>query len=242
MNELTTQREMNPANWDMIRAISETVEPRAVTERAKIAKHLLFCFENDLPLSLAVNGGLYTVNGRVEVEGTVIRAQIRKHPDYDYHIEKLTDKECIITILGKTELLEYDENKNFVKKLDVVKMVEIGKASFTWDDVKAAGLQDKENYKKYPIDMLLNRATSRAYKRFCPDIFMQSVYVSGEMSNQSEVVTIDQDTGEISPTWESLIAKYDPDNVLEASSKTNGSIEEMVVYLEKNYEPKTELE
>ena len=99
MNELTIQREMNPANWQMLESIALTTAGQSQLERAKIAKHLLFCFENDLPLSLAVNGGLYTVNNRVEVEGTVIRAQIRKHPNYDYVIETLTDKSCIMVIL-----------------------------------------------------------------------------------------------------------------------------------------------
>ena len=219
MNELTVRREMNPANWQMIQAIAETTA-MARSEQAKIAKHLLFCFENELPLSLAVNGGLYTVNGRVEVEGTVIRAQIRKHPAYDYVIKSLNEKECIIEI-GKRETinfeaLEYEWNT-------------IGQVSFTWDDVIAADLQNKENYKKYPADMLLNRATSRAYKRFCPDIFMQSVYVNGEISNEPEITTIDSD-GVIIPSINEMIAE-NPDGVLDALNNTDGSQRAVYEYL-----------
>jgi hypothetical protein len=221
-NELALQREMNPANWQMIQAIAETTA-MARSEQAKIAKHLIFCYENDLPLSLAVNGGLYTVNGRVEVEGTVIRGQIRKHPDYDYKIITLNEKECVIEI---GEFVPEDG-----KLLSKYKYSAIGQASFTWDDVIVAGLQDKENYKKYPTDMLLNRATSRAYKRFCPDIFMQSVYVNGEISNQPKVTTIDSD-GVIVPTIDEMM-RDNPQGVLDAMNAGCNSQLEIYEYLQE---------
>lgn len=223
MNELTVRREINPANWDLIKSIAETTAI-AKSEQSKIAKHLLFCFENDLPLSLAVNGGLYTVNGRVEVEGTVIRAQIRKHPDYDYVIVKLDEMECIIEI-GKREKIEtgplnirYETNT-------------IGQVSFTIEDAKQAGLIKPDSaWSKYPTDMLLNRATSRAYKRFCPDIFMQSIYVRGEIGSDPAIVTVDAD-GVILPTIQEMIADKGHDIVLEAMNATDGSQQAVYEYI-----------
>ena len=209
-NELTVrQQEMTPAVWDMLKSIAETTAI-AKSEQAKIAKHLLFCLENELPLSLAVNGGLYTVNNRVEVEGTVIRAQIRKHPEYDYIITRLDEEGAEITITFQGQ--------------------ELGRASFTEEDAKQADLLSKDNYKKFPTDMYLNRATSRAYKRFCPDIFMQSVYVRGEIQGHDANVI----EGQTVPTMDNLIDHYGADLVLQAANATGGDMDAMVAWLEVN--------
>ena len=155
------KQQLTPANWSMINSIVQATATNKL-EQAKIAQKMLFAFENGLPLNLAFNGGLYNVSGRVEVEGNVIRAQIRKHPHYDYQIIELTEKGCTLAIT-------YDGN-------------EIGRATFGEEDAKRAGLlKGKDNWEKYPADMYLNRSTSRAYKRFCPDIFFTPVYVRGEI-------------------------------------------------------------
>jgi hypothetical protein len=222
-NKLALQREMNPADLGMLKSIAE-ITSQARSEQIKIAKHLIFCYENNLPLSLAVNGGLYTVNGRVEVEGTVIRGQIRKSPDYDYKIVTLTDKECTIAI----ETL-VNESNGIMPKYE---WQEIGQASFTIEDAKQAGLiKPNSPWEKYPTDMLLNRATSRAYKRFCPDIFMQSVYVNGEISNQPKVTTIDSD-GVIVPTIDEMM-RDNPQGVLDAMNATDGSQQAVYEYLQE---------
>lgn len=206
-NELAVrQQEMTPAVWDMLKSIAETTAI-AKSEQAKIAKHLLFCLENELPLSLAVNGGLYTVNNRVEVEGTVIRAQIRKHPEYDYIITRLDEKGAEIAIMFQGQ--------------------ELGRAEFTEDDAKQADLLGKDNYRKFPTDMYLNRATSRAYKRYCPDIFMQSVYVRGEIQGDAAVIE-----GQVVPTMDDLITQYGADLVLQAANETGGDMDAMVTWLE----------
>jgi len=210
MNDLVpVKQEMTPAVWGMLKDIAETTAI-AKSEQSKIAKHLLFCLENELPLSLAVNGGLYTVNNRVEVEGTVIRAQIRKHPDYDYVITRLDDKGAELAIMFGSE--------------------ELGRASFTYEDAKQADLLGKDNYKKFPTDMYLNRATSRAYKRFCPDIFMQSVYVRGEIQGHDADVI----EGQTVPSMSDLIDQCGHDKVLQAANETGGEISAMIEWLEAN--------
>lgn len=202
MNELTVRQEITPMTWHMLAGIAESSATGQI-ERQKVVRHLLFCFENQLPLSLAVNGGLYTVNGRVEVEGTVIRAQIRKHPHYDYTIDRLDDTGCTMTITYDGELL--------------------GSVTFDSNDAKQAKLTTKDNWQNYAPDMYLARATSRAYKRYCPDIFFQSVYVRGEINGS---VIIDQ------PTIQSLTDQYGPEKVLEAAQQTAGDIDAMIEWLE----------
>ena len=223
-NELTVrQQEMTPAVWGMLKDIAETTAV-AKSEQAKIAKHLLFCLENELPLSLAVNGGLYTVNNRVEVEGTVIRAQIRKHPDYDYKITRLDDKGCEIAIF---EFIPHKIMLNNESEMNGWEL--LGSASFTEEDAKQADLLGKDNYKKFPTDMYLNRATSRAYKRFCPNIFMQSVYVRGEIQgNDADII---EGTAVSVPTMQDLINEYGHDAVLQAINETNGDMDAVTDWL-----------
>lgn len=207
-NALAVQetREITPAIWQMLTQIPERAE-HSQMKRYEAMQKLLFCYENGLPLNLAFNGGMYTVNGRLEVEGNVIRAQIRKHPHYDYKIVALDETICTMAIT-------YDGET-------------IGEVTFTIEDAKRIidgktnkPLAEKYNWKNYPADMLLNRATSRAYKRFCPDIFFTPVYVRGEieaddMLDETEYAVIE---GEIvqSVDINPLIQEYGADAVLRA--------------------------
>lgn len=205
------QRAITPDVWGMLQAIVGTVSPSRV-EQAKVAKHLLFCYENELPLSLATNGGLYTVNGRVEVEATVIRAQIRKHAHYDYRIDRLDNE-------GATVTITYDGE-------------DIGSASFDMDDAKTAKLTGKDNWQMYAPDMFLARATSRAYKRFCPDIFYQAVYVRGEVQgNDFDIIE-----GDTVPqiTMNDLLAQYSNEAIVEAMQATDGTVSAAAEWLENN--------
>lgn len=220
-NELMIQekQQLTPANWSMISSIVEATATNKL-EQAKIAQKMLFAFENGLPLNLAFNGGLYNVSGRVEVEGNVIRAQIRKHPHYDYQIIELTEKGCTLAIT-------YDGN-------------EIGRATFGEEDAKRAGLlKGKDNWEKYPADMYLNRSTSRAYKRFCPDIFFTPVYVRGEIEGTDFVDDFVE--GEVtitSPqtTLNDLVTRFAPDAILNANNgrmpSTQAEIDAVKVKLE----------
>lgn len=221
-NELMIQekQQLTPANWSMISSIVEATATNKL-EQAKIAQKMLFAFENGLPLNLAFNGGLYNVSGRVEVEGNVIRAQIRKHPHYDYQIIELSEKGCTLAITLNDK--------------------EIGRATFGEEDAKRAGLlKGKDNWEKYPADMYLNRATSRAYKRFCPDIFFTPVYVRGEIEGtdfepELDTVIIEQPQ----TTLNDLVNRFSPDDILAANDgrmpSTQAEINAVMVELENKF-------
>jgi hypothetical protein len=58
----------------------------------------------------------------------------------------------------------------------------VGASSFTIQEAQEAGLLGKDNWKKYPSDMLFARAISRGAKRFAPGIFGgTAVYTADEM-------------------------------------------------------------
>ena len=49
---------------------------------------------------------------------------------------------------------------------------EVGRATYTWEDGQLAWLTEKDNWKKNPEDMLVARATTRALKRYAPDVLL----------------------------------------------------------------------
>jgi hypothetical protein len=126
---------------------------------------ILFCYENGLPLSVA-NTGLYIVNNKIAAEGSIISAQIRAHPNYDYRIKRMDNEACTVAILRRNEDGHFEE---------------IGESTFTMEDAEQAGLANKETYKKYPRNMLFNRAITNAHRWFAPDVFSQPLYTPEEL-------------------------------------------------------------
>ena len=199
---LAIRQELTPTVLEMFMQLDEAAysSRRFGVSKGETAIKMLFCYENNLPLS-AANTGLYVVNGRMEVMGNVVASQLRQHPDYDYNIKALSDKGCTI------EILRHD---------DV-----IGEATFDETHAQRAGLMGKDNYQNYPEDMFFNRALSKAYKRFAPDIFSGPVYVRGEISG--DVVDSTWTEVESTPepvTLEELVNQHGADAVLAANGGT----------------------
>jgi len=201
MSNAIVKSEINQATWSLVRQMANDMAV-ANNEKAKIAQRLLFCLENDLPLSLAVNGGLYVVNNRVEVEGNVIRAKIKSHPNYNYKIMRLDDTGCTLQAIEDGEI--------------------IGEVTFEEEHARRAGLLTKDNWKYYPADLYLNRATSRLYKRFMPDLFFAPVYIHGEIE-RADVVDTYVIEGELAdgdiPTLQELIDEFGAAEVLQATQE-----------------------
>lgn len=241
-NELMIQekQDLTPAVWSMVGAIlNDTTISKP--DRADKGKKLLFCFENGLPLNLAFNGGLYIVNNKMAVEGDIIRAKINNSPNYDFKIEKQDETGCTLSFWQRA-----NENWNFrvydseAKNGDWVKK---GETSFTLEDAKRAGLitGSKDTYSKYPTDMFFNRATSRMYKRFCSDLFNQSVYIHGEIEG-TDFDNGDFVEGEIiqpQTTLNDLVNRFAPDAILTANNgrmpSTQAEINAVMVELENKF-------
>lgn len=196
------RNELTPAVLDMFMQLDQAAYKSrrfGVTE-GETAIKLLFCYETGLPLS-AANTGLYVVNGRMEAMGNIIAAQIRRHPDYDYRIVSLNDAGCTIEILRHGE--------------------PVGQVTFDESHAQRAGLMGKDNYQKYPDDMFFNRAISKAYKRFAPDIFSMPVYVRGEISGDpweivdAEPVPVDPEDPAV--TMDDLLAEFGAEAIITAN-------------------------
>ena len=214
--DLVVRQELTPTVLQMFMELdSAAYKSRrfGVTE-GETAIKMLFCYENGLSLSTA-NTGLYVVNGRMEVMGNVVASQLRQHPDYDYQITRLDDQGCTIRIM------RYGDP--------------IGEATFDQSHARRAGLLGKDNWQHYPEDMYFNRAMSKAYKRFAPDIFSGPVYVRGEIDTDVVDTTWTvQEPAVKEITLDELVEQHGADAVLAANDgKVPASVEEVQATAEK---------
>jgi len=101
------------------------------------------------------------IDGKPSVSGQLSAAMIREHPVYDYDILKANDE------LATTAIYKDGE--------------EIGRASFTWEQAKNAGLARKNNWDNYREDMLVWRSIKRAKRRYCPEVGHGREYMPDEL-------------------------------------------------------------
>jgi hypothetical protein len=119
---------------------------------------------------------------------------LKKSGKYDYAIDKLDDKECIISFFKVTE----KEN------------ILIGKSSFTFADAAKAGLVNKDNWKNYPRNCLFARALANGIRWYAPDYTPNAAgsYVIEEMddldSKKESIIAIDVE-GEVKTNGETTV-------------------------------------
>lgn len=95
--------------------------------------------------------GINIIQGKPALGANVIATLVKNDPRYDYRVVKCNDAICT---------LEWFEDGKAA-----------GESSFTIDEAKRAGLTGKDNWQKYPSDMLFARTISRGARRFAPGIF-----------------------------------------------------------------------
>lgn len=123
----------------------------------------------------AAMNGMNIIQGRCVPDANLMAAAVKADPRYNYRVEEHTTQVCKIVFFENNE--------------------EIGCSRFTIEDAQAAGLTNKDNWRKYPRNMLFARALSNGAKWFCPDAFPGPVYVAEELGDNFNVV--DYETGEV---------------------------------------------
>ena len=115
---------------------------------------------------------VHCFDGKISLGVHLVAALIKRSKRYDYRIVHNSDTRCDIAYLDKEGH-------------------DIGTSAFTIEEAKQAGLLGKDNWRKYPADMLYSRAMMRGARRFCPDVFMGAVYDPDEISGEFTVVQQD---------------------------------------------------
>lgn len=110
----------------------------------------------------ALNGGMYFVQGKVEMTAAMMNQMIRQNNHSITKDKKSDDTICILH--GKRS----DNGDTWVE-------------SFSLEDAKKAGIY-RNQWLKYPKDMLFARALSRLARQLFPDV-IKGCYVQGEISD-----------------------------------------------------------
>jgi hypothetical protein len=134
---------------------------------------------------------VYIISGQATLSSGLMASKVKAHPKYDYRIKHLDDDGCIIS---------------FYEKDDKGELVHLGDSSFDKNDAQVAGLDFKDNWKKYGRNMYFSRAMSNGVRWYCPDVFYgMSVYTPDEIDPAWAI------EGEISVEVEDLKDKKKPD-------------------------------
>jgi len=121
------------------------------------------------------------VQGRPCISARLQRALVfARFPDAYWYVEVSTPQKCVIKA-GRTK--------------DSVQTFE-----FTIEEAKLAGLAGKENWQKWPRDMLMARTSGRVVRALFPDIVLAAAYNREEMADRDDVeFTVDREIGPTTP-------------------------------------------
>lgn len=101
--------------------------------------------------------GLFFQGERVSMSGDLMATLIKQSARYTYRIKEMNAQVCCLEFLER-----FGEEWRLV-----------GESTFTMKDAELAELttgRNKHSYKKYPRNMLFNRAMSNGYRWYCPDL------------------------------------------------------------------------
>ncbi len=161
---------------------------------AKILMILLAAREMNLPLMQSLNGGIWNIQGRIEISARLMSAMIRARR-HNMKVIQCDSTKCIIE--GKRN----DTGDTFT-------------AQFTIQDAQKAGLVKNNRdgspgtWMKYAEDMLYARAMSRLARRLFPDI-IGTAYVEGEIRDaEFEVISSEIHNEPIEPDPEAMLGQF----------------------------------
>lgn len=163
-----------PSNNDLqvLKTIATTAHVsglyNTVGGEAKILMILLAAQDLNIKPTVALNGGIWNIQGKIEISARLMSSMIRK-AGHSISFKQCDSKACIL--VGK--------------RADNGDMME---ASFTIEDAQKAGLANRDVWKKFTEDMLYARCLSRLARRLFADV-IGTAYVEGEIRD-CEMITV----------------------------------------------------
>jgi len=140
-----------------------------VGSEQKIFMVLLAARELGIPPMQAINGGIWNIQGKIEISARLMSSMIRR-AGHSIIVKHCDASKCLLE--GK----RFDNGDTFT-------------AQFTIEDAARAGLTNRGPWKTYAEDMLYARAMSRLARRLFPDV-IGTAYVEGEIRDaKCEVIS-----------------------------------------------------
>lgn len=159
----------NAQEFSMFQTIARAAQTSGlyagVGQEAKIFMVLLAARELGISPMLALNGGIWNIQGKIEISARLMNGLIRRA---GHSIKVIESTDTICRLLGKrTDGDGYE-------------------CTFSIEDAIKAGLHKSNTYMKYPADMLYNRCMSRLARRLFSDV-IGTAYIEGEIKDAKEV-------------------------------------------------------
>jgi hypothetical protein len=177
-NELMISPIPSESEFNLLQIVSRNAAAcglyTGVGSEQKIFMVLLAARELGIMPMQALNGGIWNIQGKIEISSRLMNAMIRR-AGHSIKIVECNGKICIL------EGTRADNNDTF-------------RSQFTIEDAHAAGLANRPTWKAYAEDMLYSRAMSRLARRLFSDV-IGTAYVEGEIrdatSKKSEITHIE---------------------------------------------------
>ena len=168
---------------------------KSIGGEAQIMAILLSARELGVMPMEALNGGIWNIQGRIEISARLMNKMIRR-AGHSLTIKELNTKTCVLS--GKRA----DNGDTF-------------EASFTIEDAQRAGVANRPVWKSYAEDMLFARALSRLARRLFADV-IGTAYVEGEidLKKLDEVIVEEVKTSNPEDEEEFLSSFGDDDRAL----------------------------
>ena len=170
-----TVHQARPLDFETLQRISKAMFTSGFFKDVRDVSQAIVKVQAGAELGLppfASMSGIHIIKGKAVLGANVIATLIANDRRYAYRIKTPPGKEAELCVI---EFLEDGQA--------------VGQVNFTMQEAQAAGLTGKDNWKKYPSDMLFARAISRGARRYAPGIFGGApVYTPDEMD-----VSIDED-------------------------------------------------
>jgi hypothetical protein len=159
----------NAQEFQMLQVIAKNAQDSGlyagIGQQSRIFMVLLAARELGVSPMLALNGGIWNIQGKIEISARLMNGLIRK-AGHSIKIVVSNDTHC--TLLGTRK-----DGDSF-------------ETSFNMEDAIKAGLAGGNVWKKYPADMLYNRCMSRLARRLFSDV-IGNAYVEGEIKEAKQI-------------------------------------------------------
>lgn len=133
--------------------------------------------------------GVNIIQNKPVLAANLLAAAVKRTGKYNYRVTKHSETECEITFFEAGQ--------------------EVGKSAFTMADASKAGVATKDNWKKYPRNMLFARALSNGQKWYAPDVFNgATVYTPDELG-----ATVDEEGNAVIDAKAEEVTSGNPDPI-----------------------------
>lgn len=183
-NKMSDEKKENAIIANKMQLNGKGIEPRTLMEAKLVAETFLGSdlvpkhFNSSSKFIVAVQFGLelgfslwqsvqnlHVVNGQIGIKSSAIGGLIRSSGKCEW-MEQIFSEDSETAIVKSKRVDDPTENES----------------SFSIEDAEIAGLSGKDNWKKYPKDMLMYRALSRHGRHFYGDV-MAGLYTTDELES-----------------------------------------------------------